>query len=345
MSDLTNTCQIKKFINDPDNITKELLEGYTMAYRDKVSLFGENTVVRTTAKSKDKVAIVTIGGAGHEPALSGFVGEGMLDCSVVGDIFAAPGAPRVLEALKKFNCEAGILLVVLNHAGDVMSANMALQLAKRFDIKVKMLLTHEDISAGLETPDEDRRGLAGCVPLYKIVGAAAEEGKSLEEIYEIGERFNEQMATLAVAMKSCTHPQNGGIIAELPEGVMEIGMGQHGEGGGGRMDLLSADDTAERMIKPLMEKLAAKSGDKVLLYINGVGATTHMEMNIVFRRACQVLEEVGCELVDGKITEILTVQEQSGFQMILGKCDADHVRLLTECSSDAPYWTVISKKK
>lgn len=344
MSDLTNTCQIKKFINNPDNITKELLEGYTMAYRDKVSLFGENTVIRTNAKSKDKVAIVTIGGAGHEPALSGFVGEGMLDCSVVGDIFAAPGAPRVLTALKEFNREAGILLVVLNHAGDVMSANMALQLAKRFDINVKMFLTHEDISAGLDTPDEDRRGLAGCVPLYKIVGAAAEEGKSLEEIYEIGERFNKQMATLAVAMKSCTHPQNGGIIAELPDGIMEIGMGQHGEGGGGRMDLLSADDTAERMIKPLIEKIDAKKGDKVLLYINGVGATTHMEMNIVFRKACMLLEEAGCQLVEGKITEILTVQEQSGFQMILGKCDDDHVVYLKDRPSDAPYWTVIGKK-
>lgn len=344
MSDLTNTCQIKKFINNPDNITKELLEGYTMAYRDKVSLFGENTVIRTNAKSKDKVAIVTIGGAGHEPALSGFVGEGMLDCSVVGDIFAAPGAPRVLTALKEFNREAGILLVVLNHAGDVMSANMTLQLAKRFDINVKMLLTHEDISAGLDTPDEDRRGLAGCVPLYKIVGAAAEEGKSLEEIYEIGERFNKQMATLAVAMKSCTHPQNGGIIAELPDGIMEIGMGQHGEGGGGRMDLLSADDTAERMIKPLIEKIDAKKGDKVLLYINGVGATTHMEMNIVFRKACMLLEEAGCQLVEGKITEILTVQEQSGFQMILGKCDDDHVVYLKDRPSDAPYWTVIGKK-
>lgn len=344
MSDITNTSQIKKFINNPDNITKELLEGYTMAYRDKVCLLGENTVVRTNAKSKDKVAIVTIGGAGHEPALSGFVGEGMLDCSVVGDIFAAPGAPRVLEALKEFKRDAGIILVVLNHAGDVMSANMALKLAKRFDINVKILLTHEDISAGLDTPDEDRRGLAGCVPLYKIIGAAAEEGKSLDEIYEIGERFNRQMATLAVAMKSCTHPQNGGIIAELPEGIMEIGMGQHGEGGGGRMELLSADDTAERMIKPLLEKLEAKKGDKLLLYINGVGATTHMEMNIIFRKACMLLEEAGCELVEGKITEILTVQEQSGFQMILGKCDDDHAVYLKDRASDAPYWTVIGKK-
>jgi len=344
MSEITNTCQIKKFINNPENITKELLEGYTMAYRDKVKLLGENTVVRSLPKSKDKVAIITLGGAGHEPALSGFVGEGMLDCSVVGDIFAAPGAPRLLQALKEFDREAGILLVVLNHAGDIMSANMAMQMAKRFDINVKSILTHDDISSGLTTPDEDRRGLAGCVPLYKILGAAAEEGKSLDELCEIGERFNNNVATLAVAMKSCTHPQNGGVIAELADGIMEIGMGQHGEGGGGQMELMSADDTATYMIKPLMEKLNSKSNDKVLLYINGVGATTHMEMNIVFRKACQILEEAGCELVDGKITEILTVQEQSGFQMILAKCDDDHVKYLKDCASDAPYWTVIGKK-
>ena len=114
-----------KFINDPDNITKELLEGYTMAYKDFVKLGGENIVVRATPKSQDKVAIVTLGGSGHEPALSGFVGEGMLDCSVVGDVFAAPGAQRLFQALQMFKRDAGILLVVLNHSGDVMSANMA----------------------------------------------------------------------------------------------------------------------------------------------------------------------------------------------------------------------------
>ncbi|PCE63097.1 dihydroxyacetone kinase subunit DhaK [Sediminicola luteus] len=332
--------QIYKWINDPKHITEELLEGYVMAYADKVQLFGTHTIVRAQPKPEDQVAVVTLGGAGHEPALSGFVGKGMLDCSVVGDIFAAPGAPRLLEALKKFNRPAGILLVVLNHAGDVMSANMAKQMADAMNIKVKIMLTHEDISAGLDTPDQDRRGLAGCVPLYKIVGAAADAGKSLEEVYEIGERFNSQMATLAVAMKACTHPQSGVTIAELPLGEMEIGMGQHGEGGGGRSPLLSADETASKMIGPLMQKLQIQKGDKVLLYINGVGATTHMEMSIIFRKAGQVLQESGAELVDGKITELLTVQEQSGFQMILGKLDDDHVDYLKNHGSDAPYWTV-----
>lgn len=334
---------MNKFINDPANITAELLEGYVMAYRDIVTLDGDNTVVRVQAKSQDKVAIVTLGGAGHEPALSGFVGEGMLDCSVVGDVFAAPGAQRLYQALLKFKREAGILLVVLNHSGDVMSANMACQLAERAGIKVKQIVTHEDISAGLDTPDSDRRGLAGCIPLYKIVGAAAEEGKSLEEIIEIGERFNQQIATLAVAMGSCTHPQNGVTIAQLAPGEMEIGMGQHGEGGGGRQMLVSADDTAEKMVTQLMAKIQPKAGDKVLLYINGVGATTMMEMNIIFRKACQVLEATGTSVVESRIGEMLTVQESAGFQMLLAKLDADHVELLKDRKANSPFWITIGK--
>ena len=231
-----------KFINNPDNLTEELLEGYVMAYSDKVAIGGENIIVRANAKPEDKVAIITLGGSGHEPALSGFVGEGMLDCSVVGDIFAAPGAQRVFQALQLMKREAGILLVVLNHSGDIMSANMACQLAERAGIKVKQILTHDDISAGIDANTEDRRGLAGCVPLYKILGAAAEEGKSLDELIEIGERYNNKVATLAVAMRSCTHPQNGATITDLPAGIMEIGVGQLGEGGGGQNPLASSSN-------------------------------------------------------------------------------------------------------
>lgn len=332
-----------KFINNPDNLTAELLEGYVMAYSDQVALGGENMIVRAHAKAIDKVAVITLGGSGHEPALSGFVGEGMLDCSVVGDIFAAPGAQRLFQALQMFKREAGILLVVLNHSGDIMSANMASQLAERSGIKVKSIITHDDISAGLDASDDDRRGLAGCVPLIKVIGAAAEEGKSLEELMEIGERMNAKIATLAVAMKSCTHPQNGMQISDLPDGVMEIGMGQHGEGGGGRKNLTSADDTAEEMVGWLIKKLQPQKGNKATLIINGVGATTHMEMNIVYRRAHQILTEKGVEVVSGRIAEILTVQEQAGFQMILALLDDDHVDYLKNHKANAPYWTTLGK--
>lgn len=332
-----------KFINDPEQITAELLEGYVLAYPDQVKLGGENIIVRANPKSTDKVAIVTLGGSGHEPALSGFVGDGMLDCSVVGDIFAAPGAQRVFQALQLMKREAGILLVVLNHSGDVMSANMACQLAGRMGIKVKQLLTHDDISAGIGADDNDRRGLAGCVPLYKILGAAADEGKSLDELLEIGERYNKQVATLAVAMRSCTHPQNGATITDLPAGIMEIGMGQHGEGGGGQKPFVSADETAAEMVDLLCQQLQPKSGDKMLLIINGVGATTHMELNIVFRKAYKELEARGMQVVVSRIQEILTVQEQAGFQMIMAKLDDDHIDYLKNYASNAPYWTTLGK--
>ncbi len=328
-----------KFINNPENITKELLEGLVLAYPEHVKLAAENIVVRANPKDEDKVAIVTLGGSGHEPALSGFVGDGMLDCSVVGDIFAAPGAQRLLQALRLMQRKAGILLVVLNHSGDVLSANMACQLAEREGIKVAKVMTHDDISAGIGADLNDRRGLAGCVPLYKILGAAADEGKSLDELVEIAERYNQQVATLAVAMKSCSHPQNGAIITDLPDGIMEIGMGQHGEGGGTRKALVSADDTAAEMVELLCQQLKPKKGDRMMLIINGVGATTHMELNIVFRKAFYELEARGLQVRVSRIQEILTVQEQAGFQMILGILDDDHIEYLKNKPSNTPYWT------
>ena len=330
---------MKKFINNPADLTTELLQGYTMAYKNKVKLVLDKIVVRANPKSVDKVAIVTLGGAGHEPALSGYVGYGMLDASVVGDIFAAPGAAKLLEALKIFKHAPGILLVVLNHAGDVMSANMAMKMAEREDLRVKMLLTHEDISAGTNAPKENCRGLAGCVPLYKVAGAAAETGRSLDEVYETAERFNNQMATLAVAMTGATHPQTGQFITTLPDDEMEIGMGQHGEAGGGRSKLLTADETAEKMIAPLMEALKIEADDKALLIINGSGATTHMEMSIVYRKANMILADAGVNVSPGLISEVLTVQEMAGFQMILCKLDDDHVDGLN-APCDTPYWTV-----
>ncbi len=332
-----------KFINDPQQVTPELLEGYVLCYPGQVKLGGENIIVRAHPKDENKVAIVTLGGSGHEPALSGFVGEGMLDCSVVGDVFAAPGAQRLFQGLQLMKREAGILLVVLNHSGDIMSANMACQLAERAGIKVKQIITHDDISAGIDAPVEDRRGLAACVPLFKILGAAAEEGKSLEELMEIGERFNKKVATLAVATGVCTHPQNNATISDLPKGIMEIGMGQHGEGGGGQKPLVSADQTAAEMVDLLCRQLKPQKGDQMMLIINGTGATTQMEHNIIFRKAYRELEVRGLTVAVSRIQEILTVQEQAGFQMIMGILDDDHIDYLNNRRSDAPYWTTIGK--
>ncbi len=190
---------------------------------------------------------------------------------------------------------------------------------------------------GLNAPIDDRRGLGGCIPLFKIAGAAAEAGKSLDEVAEIAERFNNQMATLAVTAKTATHPQTGQYIAELADDEMEIGMGQHGEGGGGQFKMLSADETAENMVTKLVNAIDLKEGDQTMLIVNGSGATTFMEMFVVYRGARKVLESKGIQVATSRVEEMLTVQETGGFQMFLAKLD-DELTGYALATSDAPYW-------
>ncbi len=330
---------MKKFVNSPDKLVAELLEGFVLANASKVKLTGSNLVVRTKPKSDDKVAVVTLGGSGHEPALSGFVGFGMLDVSVPGEIFAAPGPPRLIEALRLANRKAGVLLVVLNHAGDVLSANVALQMAKKENLNVKQVLTHEDISVPSRQDPKDRRGLVGCFPVIKVAGAAAEKGCSLDQCLAVAERMEQNMATLAVAISGATHPSTGEVIAELPEGRMVVGMGQHGEAGCGEQPLASADRTAEIMIEMLVKDLNAQAGDDLLVMINGVGSTTLMEMYLVLRRVEQVLKGKKIKLARSLVGEYLTVQEMGGFQMFAAKMDKEMLELW-DAPCDGPAYTV-----
>jgi len=313
--------KMKKFINDPSNLTKELLEGLALANADVLEYVDGKMIVNKKLKDADRVTIVTLGGTGHEPAISGFVGEGMVDISVPGDIFAAPGPQACLEAIKMAEKGHGVLFVVLNHAGDMLTGNLTMKAAKKEGLKVIKVVTQEDVSNAPRENGEDRRGLVGCVPLYKIAGAAAAEGKTLEEVAEIAQKFADNMATIAVAARGATHPTTGDMIAELGEDEMEIGMGQHGEGGGGRMPLKTADETAEIMIEALLKDLNVVSGEKLLVVINGSGATTLMEQLIVFRKVHNYLKEKGIEVVANIVGEILTVQEQAGFQMMIARMD------------------------
>ncbi len=330
---------MKKFINDPDNLVSELLEGYALAYPDKIRLTDNGLVVRAQPKPEGKVAMVTLGGSGHEPALSGFVGEGMLDVSVPGEVFAAPGAPACLEALKCADRGAGVLFVVLNHAGDVMAANMTMQMVEKEGLNVRQVLTHEDIAGGPRSEPENRRGLVGCIPLMKIAGAACEAGKSLDEVLALAEAYERNMATLAVALTSASHPATGEAMFELADDEMEIGMGQHGEAGTGRMQLKSADETAEAMLGRLLGDLGVEKGEKVFVLLNGAGATTLMELFIVYRRVHQVCEARGIEVARGRIGEFLTVQEMAGFQMHVARVTDEMVDLL-DGPCDTPFWTV-----
>jgi phosphoenolpyruvate---glycerone phosphotransferase subunit DhaK len=308
-----------------------------LAFPQKVRLAGSNIVARAKSKLKGKVSIVTLGGSGHEPGLSGFVGEGMLDYSVAGEVFAAPGAPRCLEAIQMAEGGAGVLLIVLNHAGDVLSARITMDLARKANLNVKMVLTHEDIAGG-PNPD-DRRGLVGFLPVYKVAGAAAEEGQPLDACVAIAERMERNLRTLAVAVRGATHPSTGKPIAELGEDEMEIGMGQHGEAGTGRMKLKTADETCDIMLNLLLKDLAVKSGEELLVIVNGSGATTHMEQFIVFRRVYQILGTRGIKIVRSTAGEYITTQEQAGFQLMIARMDPELLRLW-DLPCDTPYFIV-----
>ena len=329
--------KMKKFINAQENLTQELLEGFVSANRDLVHLAGDKMVVNNKLGQASRVTIVTQGGSGHEPAISGFVGEGMVDVSVVGDIFAAPGPQACVEALKLADKGQGVLYVVLNHAGDMLTGNLTMKQVVKENMKVIKVVTQEDVSNAPRENSDDRRGLVGCIPTYKIAGAAAAEGRSLEEVAAVAQRFADNMATLAVAVRGATHPSTGAMLADLDEDEMEIGMGQHGEGGGGRQKMKTADETAEIMINALLKDLVIKDGEKVMLILNGAGATTLMELFILYRRCEEVLKARNIEIVANYVGELLTVQEQAGFQMFLARMDDELLRLW-QAPCDTPYF-------
>ncbi len=330
---------MKKFINNQETLTQELLKGLALAYPNKIEIKENNLVVNKKMLCSDRVHIVTLGGAGHEPALSGFVGEGMFDISVVGDIFAAPGPAPCFEALKMAQGDKGALFIVLNHAGDMMTAEMTMEMAEDAGLKVARVTTQEDVSNAPREDGGNRRGLVGCVPLAKIAGGAAAAGKSLEEVRVVAQKFADNMATIAVAARGATHPANGAEISSFGEDDMEIGMGQHGEGGGGRMKMKTAGETAAIMTDALIKDLALKSGEKVMLVVNGSGATTLMEQLIVFKDCVEFLKERGITVAAQMVGEILTVQEAAGFQLFIARMD-DEMLDYWKAPCDTPYYTV-----
>lgn len=318
--------KMKKFINNPETLTDELLAGYAKCASEIVEVDG-HLVISKALKDADRVTIVTMGGSGHEPAQMGFVGDGMLDIQVVGDVFAAPSPQSVFEALKIADKGHGVLLLVLNHAGDMLCANMAMKMADKAGMNVKKVVTQEDISNAPRENSDDRRGLAGAVPLYHVAAAAAKEGKSIEEVAELAQKYADCMATVSIAARCATHPANGESFGDLGDVDVEIGMGQHGEGGGGRQPLKTAKETIEIMAKSLVDDIPLKKGDKAFVMVNGSGATTLMEMFILYKDCVEYLESLGIEVVANMVGEVLTVQEQAGFQLNIAKWDDEFLRL------------------
>lgn len=316
---------MKKFINNPETVTDEELIGLGLAFSDTVIVDG-HMVISRDLENADRVTVVTYGGSGHEPAQKGYVGKGMLDIQVDGDIFAAPNGKLVFEAMQRADKGHGVLLLTLNYAGDQLAGKQAMKLAKKAGMNIAQVITGEEIKYDPEGED-NKRGLAGAVAMYHIAGAAAAEGKSLEEVAAICQRYADNMASITVKTTDATHPQNAMSFGDLQDtDMMEIGAGQHGEGGGTRVPMMTAKDTVAEIAPLLAKAIDLQAGDKAFVMINGCGATTMMEMLVLFKDTVEFLEGMGVKVVGNMVGEILTVQEAAGFQMNIAKWDDETER-------------------
>ena len=327
--------KMKKFMNAPETVTDEELVGLGLAFSDIVDVQGHLVISKDLANA-DRVTIVTYGGSGHEPAQAGFVGKGMLDVQAVGDIFAAPSGQLVFEAMKLADKGHGVLLLTLNYAGDQLAGKQAMKLAKKAGLNFRQVVTGEEIQYD-PNGEDNKRGLAGAIAMYHIAAAAAREGKSLDEVAEIAQRYADNMASITVKSTDATHPQNGMSFGDLGEtDLMEIGAGQHGEGGGVRVPMASAKETIAMIAEPLCAKVGLQAGDKAFVMVNGCGATTMMEMLVLFKDTVEFLKAKDIEVVANMVGEILTVQEAAGFQLNIAKWDEEFIRLWnTPCHTPA----------
>ncbi len=321
-----------RFINRAENAVSEMLEGLALAHGNIVKV-DRNLVINKELAQAERVAIVVLSAAGNEPAMSGYVGEGMVDIAVVGSVFAAPGPQACVEALKLADRGCGVLLVVANQTGDELTARLAMKQAAAWNLNVRLVVVHDDVSENASEP-EQRRGLLGCVPLCKIAGAAAAAGKTLDEVADIAERFANEMATIAVLAKGA-EPFADVACDSVTEGTLQLGAGQYGEGGR-ELAGVAADAVAELMLSALTEALQLQPGDRVLLLVSGSGATTLMEQLIVYRAVNMLLAEQGIVVAASAVGELVTVLDAAGLQVCVMRMD-DELLNLWQSACNTPY--------
>lgn len=326
---------MKKLINDPNNVLNDMIDGIVAAYPEYVKkLEGFNVIVRNE-KKKNKVALVSGGGSGHEPAHAGYVGYGMLDGAVCGEVFTSQTPDQVYEAIKATDDGEGVLLVIKNYTGDVMNFEMAKEMAEMDGIKVEEVIVNDDVAVENSIYTAGRRGIAGTVFVHKIAGAKAEMSGSLEEVKAVAEKVISNVRTMGMSLSSCIIPAVGKANFEIGHDEVEIGMGIHGEPGTHREKISSADSVAEQLMSKIFSDIELKGGDEVSVMINGLGSTTNMELFIVNKKVNEILKDKGIEVYKTFVGEFMTSLEMAGCSISILKLD-DELKELLEDSADTP---------
>ena len=315
---------MKKLVNDVDDLLMDSLKGFGKAHRDLVT-FNEQPafIARSEHSSQAKVALVSGGGAGHEPLHAGLVGKGMLDAACPGQIFTSPTPDQMMAAAEAVDNGAGVLFIVKNYAGDVMNFEIA---AEMFDGESASILVCDDVSLPADH-STGRRGVAGTLIIEKIVGAAAETGATLAECQTLGERVNKSTASIGVALTSCTVPALGKPTFDIAEDEMEFGVGIHGERGRETVPLKPASEIVADLAAVIETELSISSGQKVLLHINGFGGTPLIELYAVYDLAAEYWQARGVEVVRSLVGNYTTSLDMAGCSMTVTLMDEQFIEL------------------
>jgi dihydroxyacetone kinase-like protein len=315
---------VKKLMNAVEDMLSESLRGFGAAHADIVSVALDPKLVTRRAPRRDKVALISGGGSGHEPLHAGFVGTGMLDAACPGEIFTSPTPDQMLAAAQAVGGAPGVLWIVKNYAGDVMNFEMA---AEMFDGPSATVLTDDDVAVESSLHSQGRRGVAATVVVEKIVGAAAERGDDLESLRALGRRVSAASGSMGVALTSCTVPAAGTPTFRLGEDEMEIGVGIHGEPGRRRAALQSADAIAADLVGAICEEVGPGRDDALLLLVNGMGATPLMELYLMHDAALRQLRARGLRAERALVGNYCTSLDMAGVSLSLTRLDAETLAL------------------
>lgn len=315
---------MKKILNDIDTVLTESLAGFASANKDLVSYDRVGNFLHRPTLNTGKVALISGGGAGHEPLHTGFIGHGMLDAACPGEVFTSPTPDQMLAAATAVDTGAGVLFIVKNYAGDVMNFEMA---AEMTDSKIATVLTNDDVAVEDSTHTQGRRGVAGTVIVEKIVGAAAEAGYDLQACKNVGDRVNANTGSMAVALSSCTVPAAGTPTFSLGETQYELGVGIHGEPGRETVESMSADEIAETIIEAICTDITPAKDEPLLLLCNGLGGTPMIELYLLYNAAEKALAKRGLNVARSLVGNYCTSLEMQGASLTLTKLNEETLSL------------------
>lgn len=325
---------MKKFINNVEQAENEMCSGIVKAYPQYVHKLDCGNVIVRAVKKQGKVALISGGGSGHEPAFGGYVGPGMLDCAVAGSVFTSPTPDQIYEGIKAIATDKGVLMIVMNYTGDIMNFEMAQEMAEADGIRVARVVTCDDVAVENSTWTTGRRGVAGTVLVEKIAGALAETGATLEEVQAAAQKAADNVRTMGAAIRPCTVPAAGVPGFTIADNEIELGIGIHGEPGVRKGAMLPANNIADELLAKILADIDY-TGSETAVLVNSAGGTPSMELYILYDHIADALKANNIRVYKAYVGEYMTSLEMEGFSLTLLRLDAQMKALL-----DAPADTI-----